>query len=396
QSWADDGSKSPSARLGRECRLSPRVAGAEVRRARKLRHMPHTSAALAAGDLSVDHITALAACNRGRLLGLFARDEELLVGEARRLCFTDFVQVLALWRQNADDAADADRAAHQHEDRFFEAARTFQGTVDLRGLLDPITGEIVLNELHRLEQRLFEADWAEARARLGTKAIAADLIRTPSQRRADALVEMAQRSAAMAPGARAARPLITILWGAASFRDALCETDRGVTLNPHQVLPLLTDADIERIVFAADSRILDVGTRERFFTGALRRAIEVRDRHCAHPSDCHVPAPTPPTATSTTSPTTPLVGSPPRTTDSSSAPSTTAANTAEAHPPAPGRRRGRSLPRHEWSRTRARSRAMAERSSGVVMRPPGAQTGIVLARASVVRRRHRRSEHEGS
>ncbi|MEO7555476.1 MAG: DUF222 domain-containing protein [Acidimicrobiales bacterium] len=289
QSWADDGSKSPRARLGRECRLSPRAAGAEVRRARKLRHMPHTSAALAAGDLSVDHITALAACNRGRLLGLFARDEELLVSEALRLCFTDFVQVLALWRQNADDAAD--RAAHQHEDRFFEAARTFQGTVDLRGLLDPINGEIVLNELERLEQRLFEADWAEARARLGTKAIAADLIRTPSQRRADALVEMAQRSAARPENARSARPLITILWGASSFRDALCETDRGVTLNPHQVVPLLTDADIERIVFGADSRVLDVGARERFFTGALRRAIEVRDRHCAHPSDCHVPAP---------------------------------------------------------------------------------------------------------
>ncbi|MEO7557066.1 MAG: DUF222 domain-containing protein [Acidimicrobiales bacterium] len=294
QSWADDGSKSPRARLGRECRLSPRVAGAEVRRARKLRHMPHTASALAAGDVSVDHVTMLASCNSGRLRGLFARDEELLVGEARRLCFTDFVQVLALWRQNADDAADADdadRAAHQHHDRFFDAARTFQGTVDLRGLLDPINGEIVLNELHRLEQRLFEADWAEARERLGAKATAADLCRTPSQRRADALVEMAQRSAAMAPGARAARPLITILWGANSFRDALCETDHGVTLNPHQVIPLLSDADIERIVFGADSRVLDVGVRERFFTGALRRAIEVRDRHCAHPSDCHVPAP---------------------------------------------------------------------------------------------------------
>ena len=30
--------------------------------------------------------------------------------------------------------------------------------------------------------------------------------------------------------------------------------------------------------------------RRRFFTGALRRAIEVRDRQCTHPSGCDVPA----------------------------------------------------------------------------------------------------------
>ena len=35
--------------------------------------------------------------------------------------------------------------------------------------------------------------------------------------------------------------------------------------------------------------MIEVGGRARFFTGALRRAIEVRDRHCTHPG-CHVPA----------------------------------------------------------------------------------------------------------
>ena len=31
-----------------------------------------------------------------------------------------------------------------------------------------------------------------------------------------------------------------------------------------------------------------MGPRRRFFTGAARRAIEVRDRHCTHPG-CYVP-----------------------------------------------------------------------------------------------------------
>lgn len=47
-------------------------------------------------------------------------------------------------------------------------------------------------ELGRLEQQEFAADWAEARSRLGEAATAADLQRTPAQRRHDALVRMAR------------------------------------------------------------------------------------------------------------------------------------------------------------------------------------------------------------
>jgi 5-methylcytosine-specific restriction endonuclease McrA len=56
------------------------------------------------------------------------------------------------------------------------------------------------------------------------------------------------------------------------------------------VFPLLTEADIERIVFDSPSHVIDVGVRERFFTGALRRALIARDRHCQHPCGCDVPA----------------------------------------------------------------------------------------------------------
>jgi 5-methylcytosine-specific restriction endonuclease McrA len=61
-------------------------------------------------------------------------------------------------------------------------------------------------------------------------------------------------------------------------------------VHPGRLIPHLADADIERIVFDGPSRVIDVGVRQRFFTGALRRAIEVRDRHCQHPSGCDVPA----------------------------------------------------------------------------------------------------------
>ena len=72
---------------------------------------------------------------------------------------------------------------------------------------------------------------------------------------------------------------------------ALCETEHGIALHPDLLLGYLAEADIERIVFGPDSRVLDVGKRARLFRGATRRAVEVRDRTCQHPAGCDVAAP---------------------------------------------------------------------------------------------------------
>jgi hypothetical protein len=45
----------------------------------------------------------------------------------------------------------------------------------------------------------------------------------------------------------------------------------------------LEGADIERAVFDGDNRV-EIGPTHRFFTGATRRALELRDRECAHPT----------------------------------------------------------------------------------------------------------------
>ena len=37
---------------------------------------------------------------------------------------------------------------------------------------------------------------------------------------------------------------------------------------------------MERVVFEAPDRVRNVGVRRRIFTGATRRAVEVRDREC--------------------------------------------------------------------------------------------------------------------
>ena len=111
---------------------------------------------------------------------------------------------------------------------------------------------------------------------------AADLARTPAQRRADAMVEMARRAGATPPGARLPEPLVTVLVGYETFAGRICELANGTVLSPGSLLRLLERAWVERVVFDGPDRIKNIGVRRRLFTGATRRAVEVRDRECFH------------------------------------------------------------------------------------------------------------------
>jgi hypothetical protein len=265
------------------------AASGEVRLARRLRGMPATAAALAAGDISGDHADRLARANRPGLEAAFARDEELLVGHATELCWSDFARAVAYWEQLAEpDEAEAG-AETQHHARRAHRSRTLGGAWVLDAFLDPISGAVVDDTLSEIEAELFAADWAKAKVEHGDTVTVDKLARTPAQRRADALVEMATRACtAPADGCRP-RPLVSMLVDYPTFTGRVCELFNGAVIAPGALARLLTDADIERIVFNGPSRVIDVGRRTRFFTGALRRAIQVRDRRCTWPG-CDTPA----------------------------------------------------------------------------------------------------------
>ena len=213
----------------------------------------------------------------------------MLVDQIKTLRHPDAKRCTRYWLNLAEDEIGKEPCDRDRAGRHFNGVRTYLGRVVFDGMLDPIAGTTVLNELNRLERQLFENDWAEARAEHGDSATASQLRRTADQRRADALEEMARRSAAMDPHAVMPRPLFSVLLGYTGF-SSLCELADGTVVRPGQLVPHLGEADIERIVFEGPSRVIDVGARQRFFTGALRRAIQVRDRHCTHPSGCDVPA----------------------------------------------------------------------------------------------------------
>jgi cation transport regulator ChaC len=286
--WVDDGSRTAAHRYARETGLSISDAKRLTRRARHLTHTPVVSTNFANGELSVSQTELLVRTRQANVADEFARDEAFLTQTVQTLPFVDAARALKYWLQRADEQGCADKGQRQLHARSAHASRTFEDTVDLHALFDPVGGEIFLNEFERIERMLFEHDWAEAKAIHGDGLTINRLGRTPQQRRCDALVALAKRSASMPAGNKPPVPLLNVLVGYETFAN-ICELASGTVITPGLVVPLLQDADIERVVFDSPSRVIDVGNKRRF-GGALRRAIQIRDRHCQHPSGCDVPA----------------------------------------------------------------------------------------------------------
>src|SRR3546814_20654509 len=75
--------------------------------------------------------------------------------------------------------------------------------------LDPVRGTIFNETLAMIDRELFEIDWAQAKDHLGRKPTLDDLPRTPAQRRADALTEMATRARTAPRGGSRPAPQFT-------------------------------------------------------------------------------------------------------------------------------------------------------------------------------------------
>lgn len=287
--WEADGARSGAAWLAKRCRLAIGACRRRIHLGRALRHMPETETAWLKGHISEAHVRLLSGVLTPATQTCFRRDEAMLVGEATKLSFTQFTRALAYWAQLADPDGAEDDASAAHQARRLHLSATFGGSWVLDGLFDPISGAIVAKALGRIEDELFSADWAEANERVGEGVCFADLARTPAQRRADALVEMARRSGATPAGSRLPEPLFSVLVGYETFAGRICELAQGTVLAPGSLVAWLDEAWVERVVFDGADRIKNVGVRRRIFDGATRRAVEVRDRSCFHPY-CEVPA----------------------------------------------------------------------------------------------------------
>ena len=280
--WQADGARSAAAWLAVRARVPKTAAGHRVQLGRGLRHLPAAEEAWLAGDVGRAQVAALAGARNARTEDAMARDEEMLVGQAKVLRHDQFVRVLAYWSQHADPDGSDEAAAKAVDDRRFHLSQSFAGTWMGELFLDAISGTVVANQLRRIEDELFATDWAEARARVGDDVQVADLARTPAQRRADALVEMAIRAGTAPAHGRRPEPLFSVLVGYETLAGRICQLANNTVVSPGAVVSWLDEAWVERIVFDGPSRVIDVGVTRRAFEGATRRAVEAMFPECFH------------------------------------------------------------------------------------------------------------------
>jgi hypothetical protein len=282
EAWADDGAENAAAWITTRCKVPKKAAHRRVNLGRAMQEMPRCQEAWREGRISSEQAQAIAMARADGNEEALASDEATLVDQAAEMGFEAFRRSLSYWRHAVNPAG------AEAEDEARQQARAVTLDQDQNGMwfgrlyLDPISGAIVSGELERIEREFFDADCAEAHERLGRTPRLDELSRTPAQRRADALVEMATRSrSAPADGIRPA-PLFSVLVGYETMHGRICELENGIVLTPTSLLPWMESAYFERAVFALGKRV-DVSVRARLFSGGTRRAIELRDRTCTHP-----------------------------------------------------------------------------------------------------------------
>lgn len=273
RAWQVDGTLRASLAMGRESRCDHRVAANELRRARLLAQMPHTRAAVVAGRLSMDHVDLFVRICGGVRFELFLEHEATLVEQLAGLpLFDDARRAVQYWALLADDLLGR-RRERPEGSRVYLDRSSITGQAHLGGQLEAVDAEIVERELSRLMREVLLDDRANK------------VCRSTAQRRAVALVRMASRSVnASGPSAR---PLFEVVVGDETARR-LCELASGVVVAPEALAAHIDTAVMQAFLFDGSNTVVAVSAR-RTFTGALRKAIQVRDRRCQHGSVCPVP-----------------------------------------------------------------------------------------------------------
>ncbi len=271
RAWAVDGSNSAPAWLAEHASLTRVEAARLVRTARVLQRNPETAAALADGSISYSHVGTIATATQRRE-DLYARHERVVVEGAQSLRPEAFVSFARRWRELADEELATADAAVVFERRYLRVSPTFGGRVIVEGELDPHGGSVLLAAL-----RAFDHPDS-----LG----GAQMPRSASQRRADALVELAAR--AMGRGEGGARVPVGVdvvihlddVGGAGGMSAAI---DGVGPIATEVARRMVCDAAIGRVIMRGRSEVLDVGRRTRVPSTAQRRALVRRDRGCVFP-----------------------------------------------------------------------------------------------------------------
>lgn len=281
EEWRADGYGSAAAALRDACKMSSGTAAAHVKLAAKLERLPNVAHAFAQGELSRQHVYAIADAYTPERAAALDTITPVLVEAAKDVSPKELRALV----KHATDAIDGDGGAADdaatHARRQLFAAKTLDDMIDLAGTFDAVGGQWVTTALDTEMQRDHHAGDT----------------RSKPQRRADAFVNICRqyldRGERNTPGAL---PHVMFIADVEALNDdptlvknARNEATRTGALSRATLEQIACDCTISRVLMAGQSEVLDVGRATRVISPALRKAVIARDVTCTEPG-CDVPA----------------------------------------------------------------------------------------------------------
>ena len=284
QACEHDGKATMASWLRGHHRLSPRETGRLVGNGRALEHLPALAAVAAAGGVSADAVNAIApitsAVNLARAdaqgVDVAAIDAALAQVAARRP-HDELRQAVGHYLARLDpDGTEPDPT----EQRSLSFTTHTDGSVSFHGTLDAVGGEKFQAAVESIRQ---------------ASRPAGD-VRTRAQQAGDAVVQLADNALASGdlPTLRGHKPHVVVTIDLEDLMDTSTGAGAGRTgfggiISAAKARWLACGGNVTRIVIGPEGQPLDYGRSKRLFPPHLRRAVEVRDRHCVF-AGCDAPS----------------------------------------------------------------------------------------------------------
>jgi hypothetical protein len=254
------------------CRLTGAAAAERVRMARVLADLPRTTESFRAGRAGFTNVSLIARLAEDVGAAAVAGVEETLVPAAEALdagrmhVLTAFTR----YRLDANGALEEDNRIHQR--RWFSCDQTYGGVFVLRGELDSEGGAVLKTALDALSAPAGPSDE-----------------RHGSQRRADALVELASRQlrGGTLPAVHGRRPHLTLTADAATLRRLQGAEPGDVQgigpVHAETARRVACDSVLTMATIAGHGEPPSIGRASRTVSAAMRTALGLRDGGCRFP-----------------------------------------------------------------------------------------------------------------
>ena len=338
-----DGHASAKVLVRHSANLSDAEATRRAKSAAALRDLPAVAAGLASGEVGACQVDRIARTHanprvRAELVGI---DADLAV-IAAQLPYREFDRILTDWERLTDTDGAAQKSERAHANRDFRIHTNLDGTRRFDGGCGSLQGAEIADIFDHYLHTEFEADWAEARHRLGPAATAADLCRTDAQRRMDAATAIfrdaadhhaqqpgnthivtnivldhttLQRELARLTGTNPGPDPRTTTWiqhlanqhhpntptsaaGADGGGDKArpdsdligfrSSTIDGTPIDTREATHAALTHHIRRVILGADNVALDMSRKTRLFTGPRQLAAQLQTTTCYWPG-CNTP-----------------------------------------------------------------------------------------------------------